>query len=466
MIKKIITIILLLVSIISIFLAIHSSMLPTLYIIALSIFYLISIILIYFLLTKNNKIFTILSIILTSIIIIISIGVSFVFLKADNILNKITDVDKEINNYSVIVLKDSEYEELNDINNKEIGILEEFDSNYKKALNVLQNKVNITKKEYSNALDLANNLLSENIEVILLNENYISILDEGLTDFENKTKVLYTIEITTDKKTETFKKINMDEDSFNIYISGIDTYGSINTVSRSDVNIIATINPNTSKILLTSIPRDMYVPLYGKSGLNDKLTHAGVYGIDTSIKTLENFLDTDIDYYVRINFNSLISLVDYIGGIDVYSDYEFKAGNRIYKKGLNTNLTGEEALAFSRNRYAFSDGDRQRGRNQEKVIEAIINKVTESRDINTYLNLVSTLENSFQTNMSKDNIQEIINKQIENNYKWNITSIDVNGYDHMDYTYSYPWQKLYVMQVDTDSLNKAKIEINNALNEN
>ena len=258
----------------------------------------------------------------------------------------------------------------------------------------------------------------------------------------------------------------MDEDSFNIYISGIDTYGSINTVSRSDVNIIATINPNTSKILLTSIPRDMYVPLYGKSGLNDKLTHAGVYGIDTSIKTLENFLDTDIDYYVRINFNSLISLVDYIGGIDVYSDYEFKAGNRIYKKGLNTNLTGEEALAFSRNRYAFSDGDRQRGRNQEKVIEAIINKVTKSKDINTYLNLVSTLENSFQTNMSKDNIQEIINKQIENNYKWNITSIDVNGYDHMDYTYSYPWQKLYVMQVDTDSLNKAKIEINNALNEN
>ena len=421
MIKKIITIILLLVSIISIFLAIHSSMLPTLYIIALSIFYLISIILIYFLLTKTNKIFTILSIILTSIIIIISIGVSFVFLKADHILNKITDVDKEINNYSVIVLKDSEYEELNDINNKEIGILEEFDSNYKKALNELQNKVDITKKEYSNALELANNLLSENIEVILLNENYISILDEGLTDFENKTKVLYTIEITTDKKTETFKKINMDEDSFNIYISGIDTYGSINTVSRSDVNIIATINPNTSKILLTSIPRDMYVQLYGKSVLNDKLTHAGVYGIDTSIKTLENFLDTDIDYYVRINFNSLISLVDYIGGIDVYSDYEFKAGNRIYKKGLNTNLTGEEALAFSRNRYAFSDGDRQRGRNQEKVIEAIINKVTESRDINTYLNLVSTLENSFQTNMSKDNIQEIINKQIENNYKWNIT---------------------------------------------
>ena len=466
MIKKLITIILTLISIIGIFLAIHSSMLPTLYIGILSIFYLISIIIIYFLLTKKNKIFFILSIILTLIIIIISIGISFIFIKSDNILNKITNIDKEINNYSVIVLKDSNYNKLNEIKKKKIGVLDNFDNSYKKAYNKLKNKVNITKEEYNNALELANSLLSQNIEVILLNENYISILDEGLANFKNKTKIIYTIKITTNNTTENFKKINMDKDSFNIYISGIDTYGSINTVSRSDVNIIATVNPNTSKILLTTIPRDMYVPLYGKNGLNDKLTHAGIYGIDTSIKTIEDFLDTKINYYVRINFNSLISLVDYIGGIDVYSDYEFKAGNRTYIKGLNKNLTGKEALAFSRNRYAFSDGDRQRGRNQEKVIEAIINKVTTSKDINTYLNLISTLEKSFQTNMSKDVIQEIINKQIENNYKWNITSIDINGYDDMNYTYSYPWQKLYVMQVDTDSLNKAKIEINNALNEN
>jgi anionic cell wall polymer biosynthesis LytR-Cps2A-Psr (LCP) family protein len=155
-------------------------------------------------------------------------------------------------------------------------------------------------------------------------------------------------------------------------------------------------------------------------------------------------------------------LVDYLGGIDVYSDYEFRSGDRTYTKGLNKNLNGEEALAFSRNRYSFVDGDRQRGRNQEKVIEAIINKVTVSKDINTYLNLLSTLEKSFQTNMSKDNINEIISKQIENNYKWDITSADINGSDYMDYTY--PWQKLYVMIVNEDSLNSAKERINRILN--
>lgn len=464
MIKKILTILILLFSIISLILGIHSSILPPLYLSIFLAFHIINIILILLLITKKNKIFTTIAIVLAIILTIFSLSTSYVFIRADKLINKITNIEGEVNNYSVIVLKNSNYKKISDIKNKDVGILEKFDSNYKTALNKLQDQVDITTKNYNNTLELANNLLSKNIDIILLNENYISILDEGITGFKEKTKVLYNIKIKTKSNTETFKEINMDKESFNIYISGIDTYGSINTVSRSDVNIIATINPTTSKILLTSIPRDMYVPLAGKSGLNDKLTHAGVYGINTSIHTLENFLDTKIDYYIRINFNSLISLVDYLEGIDVYSDYEFKAGNRTYTKGLNTNLTGKEALAFSRNRYSFTDGDRQRGRNQEKVIEAIINKVTSSRDINTYLNLISTLEKSFQTNMSKDNIHEIINKQIENNYKWKINSIDINGFDHMDYTYSYPWQKLYVMLVNEDSLNSAKNDINNALN--
>lgn len=465
MIKKIIIATTLILSLISIFLGISSSILPPLYLEIFLGIYLISTTIIIFLLTRKNKLLNTISIIIFIILIIFSIGNSIIFIKADQIINKITNLEGEINNYSVIVLKESEYQKIDDINNTKLGILSNFDENYKKALNQLQEKVNVNNTEYNNALELATNLLSKNIDVILLNETYISILDEGITNFENKIRIIDTIEIKTNNTTATFKKIDMETESFNIYISGIDTYGNINTVSRSDVNIIATINPKTSKILLTSIPRDMYVPLAGKDGLNDKLTHAGIYGINTSIETLENFLDTEIDYYIRINFNSLISIVDYLGGIDVYSDYEFKAGARTYTKGLNTNLTGEEALAFSRNRYAFTDGDRQRGRNQEKVLEAIINKITSSKDINTYLNLVSTIENSFQTNMSKNDIHEIINKQIEHNYDWQITSTDINGSDHMDYTYSYPWQKLYVMLVNEDSLNNAKNNIKNTLNE-
>jgi LCP family protein required for cell wall assembly len=462
--KRIITILVLVASAISIALGIYSAIIPTLYMGLFIVGYLIVDGGIIFLITRKKKLLVGISILLTIIVIVVSMIMSFLFIRAAQIIGNITHVDDEICDYAVVVLKSSKYKKLKEIKDKDVGVIENFDGDYKKAINNLEDKVDINTKEYDNALMLANNLLSKDIEVIFLDENYISILDEGINGFEDKIRILDVIEIKNKKTNQTFKEIDMDNDSFNIYISGIDTYGSINTVSRSDVNIIATVNPKTSKILLTSIPRDMYVPLAGKDGLNDKLTHAGVYGIDTSIKTIENFLDIDIDYYVRINFNSLISLVDYLGGIDVYSDYEFRSGDRTYTKGLNKNLNGEEALAFSRNRYSFVDGDRQRGRNQEKVIEAIINKVTVSKDINTYLNLLSTLEKSFQTNMSKDNINEIISKQIENNYKWDITSADINGSDYMDYTYSYPWQKLYVMIVNEDSLNSAKERINRILN--
>ena len=464
MIRKIITIIAILLSITCIFLGINSSIIPPLYLKTLIIIYLIIISTIIFLLKKTNKTLTIIHLTLNIITIIVSIIIITIFLKTDQIITKITKTE-EISKYSVIVLKDSSYQTISDINNKKLGILDTFDNNYQKSLNKLKNKIDIHLTKYNNTLELANNLLSKNTDAILLDQNYISIIDEGINGFKNKIKVLNDITVKLPSNTSQTKELNMNK-PFNIYISGIDTYGSINTISRSDVNIIATVNPNTSKILLTTIPRDMYLPLDGKNGLNDKLTHAGIYGINTSINTIENFLDTNIDYYIRINFNSLISLVDYIGGIDVYSDYSFDAGTRYYTKGMNYNLTGKDALEFSRNRYAFADGDRQRGRNQEKVIEAIINKVTTSKDINAYLNLINILEKSFQTNMTKNDIHEIITKQIENNYKWNITSIDINGYDHMDYTYSYPWQKLYVMQVDNNSLNKAKTEINNTLNEN
>lgn len=465
MIKKIMMVISLIFAVITIVLSIYSDILPNLYLGLFIGVYVILTAILFLLLKWKNKIGFILGLLIMIIIVIGSTGCSFVFIRANKLLTNITNVENEISSYSVIVLKDSNYEKLEDIKSKEIGILNQPTDDYQEALNQLDNKIDLIHKNYDNVLDLANNLLKKEIDVIFLSDSYIPILDEGISDgFEDKIKILDTIEIEHEQQ-NIVEEVNVKKDSFNIYISGIDTYGTISKVSRSDVNIIATVNPNTSKILLTNIPRDMYVPLAGKSGLNDKLTHAGVYGINTSIGTLENFLDTSINYYVRINFNSLISLVDYIGGIDVESDYEFKAGNRTYYVGMNYNLTGAEALAFSRNRYAFVDGDRQRGRNQEKVIEAIIKKVTSSRDINTYLNLVSTLEESFQTNMSKDTINQFIQQQLEYNYQWNVEATDVTGYDHMDYTYSYPWQKLYVMLVDENSLANAKSRIKNLLEE-
>ena len=473
MIKKIITLLLIISCLVSIGLGIYIDILPTLYLTIFILIELLFVLLSIYLIFKNKKrIWNIFGYIFSFILMLIFICISFIFVRYNSFFNNISNNKTEVTNYVIVVLEESSYYKVDDIIDKYFGILKNDDNSYKEALLELKDKGSFKYRNYNNELDLANGLLEHNVEAILLNEAYIAILNEGINGFNDKIRILddsnVEIEIIDNNKdnndTETVKFNN--NEAFNIYISGIDTYGKISSVSRSDVNIIATINPNTSKILLTNVPRDMYVQLDGKTGLKDKLTHAGVYGINTSVGTLENFLDIDISYYVRINFSSLVKIVDHIGGVDVYSAYNFKAGNRYYKEGINYNLNGEQALAFSRNRYAFKDGDRQRGRNQQQVIAAIINKVVKSKDINTYFNLIDTLENSFQTNMSSDFINSFVYSQLENNYSWNILFNDVNGTGRSDYTYSYPWQKLYVMIVDNNSLDKAKNMINDVLNGN
>ena len=332
----------------------------------------------------------------------------------------------------------------------------------------LKEKQKIYNEEYESILELVTNLLEKKVQAILINENYIDIIDETTKDFKDKIKVIDTLSIKSIKEKKELEKELKKLGNFNIYISGIDTYGEISTVSRSDVNIIATIDMKNNKILLTNTPRDYYVQLHGTTGTKDKLTHAGVYGIDMSMQTLEDLYNTKIDYYVRVNFNSLIKLVDAIGGVDIYSDAAFtpNANKRVYINYGWNHLNGTEALAYARERYAYMEGDRHRGQNQQQVIEAIIKKVTESNDINTYLNLLSTLENSFQTNIDKKMINSFINLQVKQNFNWTIESIQVNGYDDGGYTYSYPGQYLYVMQPDYDSLETAKNKIKAILDDN
>ena len=256
------------------------------------------------------------------------------------------------------------------------------------------------------------------------------------------------------------KEVDVTKEPFNIYISGNDIYGNIASVSRSDVNIIATVNPNTHKILLTSIPRDFYVQLHGTSGYKDKLTHAGVYGIDMSVKTIEDLLDIDINYYMRVNFTSLIKVVDAIGGVDVVSDYSFRAttGDR-FVKGTN-HLNGKKALAFSRERKAFSDGDRQRGKNQQKVLTAILNKMLSSTTLITkYTDILDSLGGSFQTNMPASKIYNLVNMQLDKMPSWTFESYNLDGKGSSSYTYTYPHQKLYVMEPDVNTVNEAKAKI-------
>ena len=259
-------------------------------------------------------------------------------------------------------------------------------------------------------------------------------------------------------------EVNVENEIFNIYISGIDVYGPVSTKSRSDVNIIATVNPKTKQILLSNTPRDYYVTIPGVSGdSKDKLTHAGIYGVDKSRATLENLYGIDIPFYARVNFTSLITLVDAMGGIDVNSEYAFTTngdGGAVIsvQEGLN-HFDGKQALAFSRERYSLAGGDNQRGKNQMAVIQAMIQKMMTPEMLLKAPDLISQVSDSVETNMSMDQIQELIQSQLNSGGSWNVKSMAAEGTGDSQYCYSMPGTALYVMQPDQASVDAIKSEM-------
>ena len=272
--------------------------------------------------------------------------------------------------------------------------------------------------------------------------------------FVEKTKVIYKFTIIV-KTSSVSKDLDVTRKPFNIYISGIDTYGEISSVSRSDVNMVVTVNPKTRQILLTSIPRDYYVPLHGKTGYNDKLTHAGLYGVDTSIQTVEDLLDIDINYYVKVNFSSVIKIVDALDGVEVLSDYSFTSIDGYnYTKGYNK-VNGEEALSFARERKAFSAGDNQRVKDQQALLEAMFRKCISPSMIVKYNSFLNSVEGSFVTNMPVDRLKALVKLQIAKKYKWIITANSLDGENSSNYTYSYSASKLYVMEPIEESVDYA-----------
>ena len=227
---------------------------------------------------------------------------------------------------------------------------------------------------------------------------------------------------------------------------------------------MATINTKTHEVLLTSIPRDYYVTLYSK-GAKDKLTHSGIYGINETVSTVEELLDTDINYYIRVNFTTLIKLVDTLGGVDVYSEYDFSTGGYHFNKGYN-HVNGAQALAFSRERYSFGSGDNQRIKNQQHVIEAVINKVLNSTTILTkYTSILESLEGSFQTNIEQNDISNLVKEQLDNMESWTIDNYSLTGTGSSSATYSMGSQKLYVMLPNESSVEEAKNNIQEVLGE-
>ena len=252
------------------------------------------------------------------------------------------------------------------------------------------------------------------------------------------------------------------KEPFVIYLSGVDTRGELTENARSDVNILAAVNPVTKRVALVNTPRDYYVDLAGTSS-KDKLTHAGLYGVETSMETLGNLYGVNVDHYIRINFAGFISIIDALGGVDVYSDQAFTSVGSpgyydptTFVEGWN-HLDGKSALAFARERHAFASGDIQRGINQMKVIDAMLNKIKSPALLMGFSKIMDAASDCFVTSFSQDQISALVRMQLSDFAEWDIESYTVTGTSSSSTKcYSAKGQKLYVMKPDDSSVSKAR----------
>lgn len=415
-----------------------------------------------------NKIYIIISMteLVVAIFLVFSIGLMFYLLLKNNILNVLPHIGiffislmflsfnttsktvfefvdevvtnvNIIDNYRVIVLKDK-YSTINELENKHVGYTKDT--------------IGISNIEIS-----FSNICYETLEKMLLalDDGDIEaglILQEQYDELSNKEDYQIIYRLSIEEKIENVNKDLLNETVL-IYVSGMDSYAPLSNTGRSDVNMIIGINAKTNQILLISIPRDYYVELADKNAM-DKLTHAGIYGINTSIKTVENLLNVDIDYYIKINFASLENLIDKLGGIEVDSDVSFVSGGIEFVKGKNY-LNGSEALVFSRKRKGLVGGDRTRGENQQRVIEGIVNKLSEKKALSDYVALFDSLKQSFQTNIPEAEIYKMVKRQLIKSPDWKVIKHSLNGSDSYAYTYSYKCCKLYVMEPYQETIDEA-----------
>lgn len=368
---------------------------------------------------------------------------------------------------SIVVPKDSDIKDVNQLTTVQAPTKVDK-NNVDTLMSALKKdkKVDVKVDDVASYQEAYDNLKSGKSKAMVLSGSYASLLESVDSNYSSNLKTIYTYKIKT-KNNNSAKQV--DSKVFNIYISGIDTYGSISTVSRSDVNIIMTVNMNTHKILLTTTPRDAYVKIPGGGADQyDKLTHAGIYGVETSEKTLENLYGIKIDYYARINFTSFLKLIDQLGGVTVHNDQAFTSlhGKFDFPVG-DIQMNSEQALGFVRERYSLDGGDNDRGKNQEKVISAIVNKLASLNSVSNFTSIVNNLQDSVQTNMSLDTINALANTQLDSGSKFTVTSQAVTGTGSTGQLTSYamPNSSLYMMKLDDSSVESASQAIKNLMEE-
>lgn len=374
----------------------------------------------------------------------------------------------------IIVLKDDPATSIKDALSYTFGYNSSVNSSITtKAISDIEadNNTSLSTKTYTNWDDLLNSLYSgKNIKAIVVHDSVRSSLAEQYTDFEENTKIIGNIKITTEVKlSANDKKVN--QEPFIVYISGNDGEGQISSIGRSDVNILAVVNPKTRQVLLVSTPRDSYINIStadGKSGL-DKLTHAGNAGIEYSEKALEDLYSISIDYYIKLNFTGCVEIVDALGGITINSDVDFTNGYEAAPESYHFTVgenecNGEQTLAFVRERKAFDDGDFQRGRNQEAAIKAIIAKATSPSILTNYSAVLDAVSNMVLTNMSTGTITSLIRGQLSNPKAWNVQSYTISGSTDTLPGKVYGISAMSVVLPDKSSINTAKELMNKVVN--
>lgn len=443
------------------------NILPTMYFLTIAAILLVILLVIGVPLLKIKK-KKILKVCLRVLSLVISIALLFTsyqyIVRGEGFLSSITGAKYETNVISAYVLVDSPLETITDAKDSAFAYKESLGDSatyLTSAIEDINKKVGteVVISSVSGYQELTDQLYDGTTPVILVNEAEIAFVEMFKGDFETETKQIYQYEKKVLVDNEESDK-NVTNDAFTIYLSGIDTYGPVSTKSRSDVNLLITVNPKTKKILMTSIPRDYYVEL-ASFGAKDKLTHAGIYGVTESINTLENLLDIEIDYYARVNFTSVVDVVDALGGVDVYSKYTFTTlhGDFAISEG-NNHMDGETALGFVRERYSLPGGDNDRVINQQELLKGIINKALSPSILMNYTSFLSSLSDSFELSMSSNDLTSLIKMQLADGGSWEIEQISLKGTGSSSTTtYSMPGYTLYVMEPDMESVHEATQKI-------
>lgn len=461
-------------------LLLYTKLISVKYIGVISAVLLVFLLLVYLLVRKARKKIRFIIGVVLSVLILAVLGTGSLYIyKTVSALDTITGVNKDVTKINVYVKEDDPAQKLADASGYTFGILSELDrDNTDQALQQMYYELgsDVQTNEYSGLSELADSLNNGTTGAIILNQAYLDVLDEmdNYSSFSSQLREIASLQVETvvqrktpqvteavGSTTETSDNSSADaavtDEVYTIYVSGIDTRGEMTASSRSDVNIILTVNTRTKQILMISTPRDYFVPLSISNGVPDKLTHAGIYGVNVSMDTLNMLYDININYYFRLNFAGFEKIIDALGGITVNSDYEFDSQNTKgyhFNKGEN-HLNGEQALVFTRERYAFKEGDRQRGRDQMAVIQGVVDKATQPAFLKNYLSVMDSLDGCFETNVPYDIIASLVRKQLDEGGSWQVLSYSADGTGDTQKPYSMS-QKAYVMIPDQTTVDKAK----------